>query len=293
MRRRFNAVDAVIYGLLALIGFTCLAPLVNAIAISLSDKTYAAMGDVTFWPVGYNTVAYQEILKGGQFFRSFRVSVIRVIMGVMVNISLAILMAYPLSKSPKIFHGRNVVMWIMVFTMLFNAGLIPNYLLVKNLGLMDSLWALVLPGAVPVYNVIILMNFIKSLPSSLEESALIDGANPLQILLKIIIPLSKASIATITLFSLVGHWNEYFAGKIYINTPEKQPLQTYIQSLSITLTTDQMANMTAEEKVARMNVSSVTFNSAKAIVSMIPVVAIYPFIQKFFVTGIVMGAVKE
>ena len=158
---------------------------------------------------------------------------------------------------------------------------------------MDSIWALILPGAVPVYNVIILMNFIKSLPASLEESALIDGANPLQILLQIIIPLSKASIATITLFSLVGHWNEYFQGKIYINSPEKQPLQTYIQSLSITLTTDQMANMTAEEKMARMNVSSVTFNSAKAIVSMIPVVAIYPFIKKFFVTGIVMGAVKE
>lgn len=137
------------------------------------------------------------------------------------------------------------------------------------------------------------MNFIKSRRLLWKNPALVDGANPLQILLQIIIPLSKASIATITLFSLVGHWNEYFQGKIYINSPEKQPLQTYIQSLSITLTTDQMANMTAEEKMARMNVSSVTFNSAKAIVSMIPVVAIYPFIQKFFVTGIVMGAVKE
>lgn len=293
MRRRLNIADIIIYIILAIIGFTCLAPLLNAIAISFSDKTYAAMGDVTFWPVGYNTVAYQEILKGGQFFQSFRVSIIRVILGVTVNISLAILMAYPLSKSPMVFRGRNVAMWIMVFTMLFNAGLIPNYLLIKEIGLMDSIWALILPGAVPVYNVIILMNFIKSLPASLEESALIDGANPLQILLQIIIPLSKASIATITLFSLVGHWNEYFQGKIYINSPEKQPLQTYIQSLSITLTTDQMANMTAEEKMARMNVSSVTFNSAKAIVSMIPVVAIYPFIQKFFVTGIVMGAVKE
>lgn len=151
------------------------------------------MGDVTFWPVGYNTVAYQEILKGGQFFQSFRVSIIRVILGVTVNISLAILMAYPLSKSPMVFRGRNVAMWIMVFTMLFNAGLIPNYLLIKEIGLMDSIWALILPGAVPVYNVIILMNFIKSLPASLEESALIDGANPLQILLQIIIPLSKAS----------------------------------------------------------------------------------------------------
>lgn len=293
MKKRLNAADVAIYGLLGIIAFTCLAPILNAFAISLSDKTYAAMGDVKFWPVKFNTVAYQEILKEGHFFRAFRVSVLRVIVGVSINTALSILMAYPLSKSQSAFRGRNIFMWIMVFTMLFNGGLIPNYLLIKNLNLMDTIWSLVLPGAVPVFNVIILMNFIKGLPGSLEESALIDGANPWQILTRLIVPLSKASIATITLFALVYHWNEYFLGKIYINTAEKQPLQTYIQSLSITLTTDQMANMTAEEKMQRMNVSSITFNSAKAIVSMIPVVAIYPFIQKFFVTGIVMGAVKE
>ena len=291
MKKRLNAADVAIYGLLGIIAFTCLAPILNAFAISLSDKTYAAMGDVKFWPVKFNTVAYQEILKEGHFFRAFRVSVLRVIVGVSINTALSILMAYPLSKSQSAFRGRNIFMWIMVFTMLFNGGLIPNYLLIKNLNLMDTIWSLVLPGAVPVFNVIILMNFIKGLPGSLEESALIDGANPWQILTRLIVPLSKASIATITLFALVYHWNEYFLGKIYINTAEKQPLQTYIQSLSITLTTDQMANMTAEEKMQRMNVSSITFNSAKAIVSMIPVVAIYPFIQKFFVTGIVMGAV--
>lgn len=293
MKKRLNAADVAIYGLLGIIAFTCLAPILNAFAISLSDKTYAAMGDVKFWPVKFNTVAYQEILKEGHFFRAFRVSVLRVIVGVSINTALSILMAYPLSKSQSAFRGRNIFMWIMVFTMLFNGGLIPNYLLIKNLNLMDTIWSLVLPGAVPVFNVIILMNFIKGLPGSLEESALIDGANPWQILTRLIVPLSKASIATITLFALVYHWNEYLLGKIYINTAEKQPLQTYIQSLSITLTTDQMANMTAEEKMQRMNVSSITFNSAKAIVSMIPVVAIYPFIQKFFVTGIVMGAVKE
>lgn len=291
--KKWNAADVVIHVSLVLIAFTCLAPILNAIAISFSDKTYAAMGDVVFWPVKFNTVAYQQILTEGHFFRAFGVSVVRVIVGVSINTTLSILLAYPLSKSKKIFSARDVFMWIMVFTMLFNGGLIPNYLLVKNLGIMDTIWALVLPGAVPVFNVIILMNFIKGLPASIEESALIDGANPMQILIYLIVPLSKASIATIMLFSLVNHWNEYFMGKIYINSVEKQPLQTYIQSLSITLTTDQMANMTAEEKMQRMQVSSVTFNSAKAIVSMIPVVAIYPFIQKFFVTGIVMGAVKE
>ena len=202
-------------------------------------------------------------------------------------------MAYPLSKSPRVFRMRNVYMWLMVFTMLFNGGLIPTFLLVKSLGLLNTVWSLVLPGAVSVYNVIILMNFNKGIPPSLEESALIDGANPLQILLWIYVPLAKASIATIALFTMVYHWNEYFMGKIYINTLDQQPLQTYIQGLSVSLTTQQMASLTPEEIIRKLAMSNVTFNSAKAIVSMIPVVAVYPFLQRFFVTGLVMGAVKE
>ncbi|MDR1599411.1 MAG: carbohydrate ABC transporter permease [Oscillospiraceae bacterium] len=285
--------DYIILAVLLLIGFICLVPILNAIAISLSDKTAAAMGEVVFLPKKFNTSAYEEIVKEGRFFHAFGVSIRRVLLGVSIGTALSVVMAYPLSKSPRVFRQRNAYMWLMVFTMLFNGGLIPTYLVVKNLGLINTIWSLVLPGAVSVYNTIILMNFNKGIPPSLEESALIDGANPLQILVRIYIPLAKASIATIALFTMVYHWNEFFMGKIYINTLDQQPLQTYIQGLSVTLTTQQMASMTPEEIIRKLAVSNVTFNSAKAIVSMIPVIIVYPFLQRFFVTGLVMGAVKE
>ena len=293
MKVRYNFVDYIIIATLVLIGFICLIPILNAIAISMSDKTAAAMGEVLFIPKRFTTAAYDEIIKEGRFFHAFGISLQRVALGVTLNTGLAILMAYPLSKSPQQFRMRNVYMWILIFTMLFNGGLIPTFLLVKELGMINTIWSLVLPGAVSVYNVIILMNFNKGIPPSLEESALIDGANPLQILLHIYIPLAKASIATISLFSMVYHWNEFFMGKIYINTLDMQPLQTYIQGLSVAISTQQMASMTPEEIIRKLAVSNITFNSAKAIVSMIPVVIVYPFLQRFFVTGIVMGAVKE
>ncbi|MBR0463554.1 MAG: carbohydrate ABC transporter permease [Clostridia bacterium] len=293
MRSKNNVIDYVIIVVLALMAASCLIPILNTFAMSLSDKTSAALGQVLFLPKNFNTTGYEEIIKDDQFFRSFGVSILRVVLGVCINSGLAIIMAYPLSKTSHEFRMRNVYMWIMVFTMLFNGGLIPTYLLVKNLGLVDTIWALVLPGAVPVFNVIILMNFNKGIPSSLEEAAVVDGANPLQCLWNIYIPLAKASIATISLFSMVGHWNEFFNGRIYINTVKNLPLQTYIQNLSMQISAEQMVNMDPEEIVRKLAVSTLTFNCAKAIVSMIPIVAVYPFLQKYFVTGIVMGAVKE
>ena len=184
-------------------------------------------------------------------------------------------------------------MWIVVFTMMFNGGLVPTFMVVSKLHMMDTFWALVLPGAVPVFNVIILMNFFKAIPQSLEESAYVDGAGAWTILFKIYLPLSKASLATIGLFAVVTHWNSYFDGKIYINSLTKLPLQTYIQSLATSINTDMMASMTPEEIQEMLEVSSLTFNSAKVVVSMIPILLIYPFLQKYFVTGMVVGAVKE
>ncbi len=293
MKNRNNAVDYIIIVVLGLMAVSCIIPILNTFAMSLSDKTSAALGLVFFIPKNFNLTGYEEILKDQQFFRSFGISILRVLLGVCLNTGFSIMMAYPLSKDPRVFHMRNVYMWIMVFTMLFNGGLIPTYLLVKSLGLVNTIWALVLPGAVPVFNVIILMNFNKGIPSSLEEAAVVDGANPLQILLRIYIPLAKACIATISLFSMVGHWNDFFAGRIYINSTKNIPLQTYIQNLSMQLSVEEMANLTPEEIIKKQEVSNLTFNCAKAIISMIPVVAVYPFLQKYFVTGIVMGAVKE
>ena len=293
MRKRVTAMDIVVWGVLIFASFSCLIPMLNAVAISCSDKTSAALGNVYFWPVNFNISSYKNILEEEQFFRSFQNSVVRVFLGGSINLILCIMMAYPLSKSTHFFHARNVYIWIVVFTMLFSGGLVPTYLVLKNLGLIDTLWVLVLPGAVPVFSVILLMNFFKGIPHALEEAAVMDGANPLFILLKIFIPLSKAAIATITLFSVVGHWNAFFDGKIYINTPAKMPLQSYIQSLTVQVNYASLSTMTKEQVLEQLERSNLTFNSAKVVVSMIPILLIYPFLQKYFVTGIVMGAVKE
>lgn len=293
MQKRINFIDVIIVIVLCIMAASCLIPILNAVAISFSDKTSAALGNVYFWPKNFNLSSYKEILKDSRYFTAFGVSVMRVLLGTTINVVLAILMAYPLSKDKDVFPARNIYMWIMIITMLFHGGIVPTFLLIKNLNMIDTIWALVLPGAVSVFNVIILMNFYRGIPKSLEEVALIDGASPLYILVKIMIPLAKASIATITLFSIVGHWNAFFDGKIYINTPEKQPLQTYIQSLTVRLSTQAMQNMRPEEIIRQLEMSNLTFNSAKAVVSMVPILIIYPFLQKYFVTGLVMGAVKE
>lgn len=288
----FTFFDVLVYFILIVCTLSCLFPIVNTVAISFSDKTSALTGQVKLLPKNFTLAAYEALLQEKQFFRSFMISVARVILGASLNVVLSIMMAFPLSRDTKDFPARNRYMWIVVFTMLFSGGLIPSFLLISKLGLIDSILALILPGAVPVFSVIILMNFFKGIPKGLEEAAQIDGAGPWYIMGKIFVPLAKPSIATITLFAVVGHWNSFFDGKIYINTATKVPLQTYIQSLTVD-TSRLYQNMSYDQILRQQELSSLTFNSAKIVVSMIPILLIYPFLQKYFVTGIVMGAVKE
>lgn len=293
LKKKIDAADIIISSILISITLLCLIPILNTFAISFSDKTDAGLGHVFIWPVNFTTVPYEEIGKDPQFFLSFLNSIFRVALGGIINVVVVILMSYPLSKSTRVFKMKNIYMWFVVFTMLFNGGLVPNYVLVQKLGFIDSIWALVLPGAVPVFSVIILMNYFKGIPPSLEEAAVMDGANPFFILWKIFIPLSIPSIAVISLFSVVGHWNTFFDGLIYITTLSKQPLQTYIQQLQFGVDYQNMNAMNAKQITKQMQMSGLTFNSAKVMVSMIPILLIYPLLQRYFVTGIVMGAVKE
>jgi ABC-type glycerol-3-phosphate transport system permease component len=198
--------------------------------------------------------------------------------------------AFALSRAKQYFPQRNIYMWFLVFNMLFHGGLVPTYMLISELKLIDTLWVLVLPGAVPIFSIIILMNYMRNLPDELFESARIDGAGPWTIMVRIAIPLAVPSIATITLFSVVGHWNAWFDGAIYINSLSKVPLQTYIRSF-ITIIQD-TSNLSPEELERWNEISGKTFNAAKIFVSMLPVMIIYPFLQKFFVTGLVLGSVK-
>ncbi len=292
--KRFSdrLINALIYIFVALSALICLVPLINTLAISFSSSTMAAAGKVTFIPLDFTLEAYNTIMGEPLFFRAFFVSLERVVLGGAVNFLMMVLAAFPLAHSSKTFRGRNIYMWVLVFTMLFSGGLIPLYMVVNKLKLLDTIWALVLPGAVPVWNCILLMNFFKNLPDELEEAAIIDGAVPYQVLIRIYIPVSLPALATVMLFSLVGHWNEFFNGLIYMNNSYNYPLATYISQL---VNSAKDLNMiTDPEEIERiMRVSDRTLSSAKIFVSMVPVLVIYPFLQRYFVSGIVLGSVKE
>ena len=287
----YRAASTIIYSIVILATFISLAPLINTLAISLSAAGPASAGQVTFLPVGFNINAYFRIMNDAAFWRAFMVSLQRVALGVPINLLLVISMAFPLSRSTKQFRQRNIYMWILVFTMLFNGGIIPTFFVVNRLGLINTIWSLVLPGAVGVFNVILMMNFFKGIPSALEEAAIIDGASPLTILIKVFLPISLPSLATITLFTIVGHWNTFFDGLIYINDQSRIPLQTYLQQLS--LSAEMMREVSTEEMRLLNELSALTLNAAKILVSMIPVLIIYPVMQRFLIKGLVIGSVKE
>ena len=295
MKEKFGIRQFIIYVVVILLTLSCLIPLMNVISLSFSSSQAVASNKVGLWPEEFTFAAYEKIINDAQFWRSFGISVFRVAMALIINLFMIVTLAYPLSKSVKVFRSRKVFMNIMVFAMLFSGGMIPSYLVVRYLGLINSVWALILPGAVPIGSVILVMNFFRSVPKSLEESALLDGANPWQILTRIYIPSSLPSLATVSLFSIVGSWNDFFGGLIYITKVENYPLMTYIQSLSVNIaeTLQKAGGMSTQQLQALLSVSNRNLNAAKIVVAIVPLLVIYPFLQKYFVQGIVVGAVKE
>ena len=285
-RKVFRVVNVIVLILLALI---CLLPFVNVIAISFSDSFYVDSNQVYFWPKGWTTSAYTYILTRASFWSSFRTSILRVLLGGSLNLLFIILTAYPLSKSNDKLHFRNVYTWYFFITMLVSGGMIPNYLLIAKLGLRDSIWSLVLPGALPVFNLVLMLNFFRQVPTALEEAALIDGAGHLRTLVQIYLPVSLPAIATITLFCIVSHWNAWFDGMIYITSPSKVPMQTYLRSVLIDMN---MADMSADDYELYATLANRTVKCSQIIVATIPILSVYPFLQRYFVSGIVLGSVK-
>lgn len=280
----FSTINAVFLAGLALL---CLLPIIHIVAVSLSDQSAVAANQVALFPKGFTLASYKMVAQRDAFWRAFGISVWRVIFGVGINTGLTVLMAYPLSKSEKEFPARKIYVWLLIFVMIFDGGLVPNYLLVNSLGLFDTIWALVLPTAIPIYNIILTMNFMKQLPPSIEEAAMVDGASYFQRFIKLIVPLSKPVIATITLFSFISHWNSWFDGKIYNNQTSNYPLQTYLQNL---ISSSDMTNAAEAIENALSNVK--TLQAAQLTLTLLPILIIYPFLQKYFVKGITVGAVK-
>ena len=275
--------------ILIALGLICLLPFLNVIALSFSDKIAAASGQVTFWPVNFTTDAYRYVLDQGAFWRSFLISLERVALGGGLGIFLTVLSAYPLSKSSAVFKMRTVYVWYFFITMLFSGGLIPGYVVITGLGLKNTIWALVLPGAVSAYNILLMLNFYRQLPSELEEAAFIDGAGHFRTWFHIYLPCSIPSIATIALFTIVGQWNAWFDGLIYMTKTELYPLQSYLQTIVTRL---DFQNMTAEELKRLSALNQRSLISAQMVIAMVPILILYPFLQKYFETGMVLGSVK-
>jgi len=276
--------------ILILIALLCIIPLWYILCISLSDKTAVNSGMVTLWPVGFNLFSYQRIMGESAFFISFLTSVKRVFLGGIAGIGCILLTAYPLSKTARQFPKRNIFVWILVFCMLFNGGTVPWYLTMRNYKLIDNIWGLVLSGSLPVFHVILVVNFFRNLPGALEEAAYVDGAGPWRTFFSIFIPLSKPVIATIALFTIVGHWNEFFQGLVLSTKQSNYPLQTYIQQMVVTA---DFSTMNVEQIEQAVKLNNRSLDAAKIFIAMIPILVIYPFLQKYFVTGITLGSVKE
>ncbi|MBM7563678.1 ABC transporter permease subunit [Paenibacillus sacheonensis] len=266
----------------------CLIPFIHIVSLSFSDKAAVMGGLVKLWPVHFTLDPYRYVLERGAFWHAFGMTLERVAIGATLNVVLVIILAYPLSKAGDKLRMRTLYVWIFFFTMLFNGGLIPNYILVKELHLLDTVWALVLPGAVGVFNIVLLLNFFREVPAELEDAAFIDGAGHWRTLWQIYVPVSLPAIATVTLFSIVGHWNAWFDGMIYMKVSH-YPLQTYLQSIVIKFDFNTMSPEEAK-RLAKLNDRSI--KSAQMIVAVIPVLLVYPYLQKYFVSGIRLGSVK-
>ena len=278
--------------ILAVVSLLCVLPFINLLAISFSDSAAVAAGAVGFTPVDFTLSAYEYALKGGKFIRALFISFERVFLGVGLNLILMVLTAYPLSKTRKKVAGRNIYMVYFVITMLVSGGMIPTYLVVTGLGLKDTIWALILPGALPVYNMVILMNFMRGIPEEIEEAAAIDGASPFQILTRVLLPILKPALATVGLFCIVTHWNDWFSGMIYMNNPDNYPLQTYLQSLLQNF--EQLLRTQSSQDIQALlaQMDARTGRAAQLFLGAIPVMVIYPFLQKYFTKGLVLGSVK-
>ena len=285
-----RVVNLIFAVLLIVLALSCLLPLLYNLAVSLSSKAAAEAGLVSFWPVDFTVNAYREIMGEKAFFVSFGVAVQRVVVALLVTLPVLTLAAYPLAKSKEEFSARNVLLWIFVFCMLFSGGTIPWYIVMKAYHLTNSVFGLAVCGGIPVFYLILMVNFFQGIPKELEEAAMVDGAGAWYILIKIVVPLSKPVLATIALFTIVGHWNEFFQGLVLSTGEEHYPLQTYIKQLIFQVDTSQL---TAEQIKQMSMMSNTTLNAAKIFISMVPVLCIYPFLQKYFVTGITLGGVKE
>lgn len=277
------------YIFLIAISIMCIVPLVHVLAVSFSGKSAANANLVGLWPIDFTVDAYTKTVANENFTRSIWITLQRTVLGTAFSMCVVILAAYALSKENIRFRRRNMYIWMLVFTMLFSGGLVPMYILIQKLHLMNTLWVLILPGAVSVWNIILLLNFFKAVPKEMEEAAFIDGAGHFRTLFSVYLPVSMPAIATLSLFTIVGHWNSWFDGLLYMTDHRNYPLATFLQTVIVQ---QDFSKVTVRPEDLE-NISQRTVKAAQIFIGMAPILLVYPFLQRYFVKGIVLGAVKE
>ncbi len=282
--RLFQAVNAV---LLTGVVIVTLYPFVNIVARSLSDESYLIAGQVNLVPRGFNLTAYKLVMSDSMFWTNYRNTVVYTVVATAIAIVLTTCYAYVLSK-PQL-KGRGVLVGIAVFTMFFSGGLIPNYVLITSLGMKNSIWAIVLPNAVSVFNLLVMKAFFESLPVELEEAAAVDGLNTYGILWRIVLPLSKAILATMVLFYAVSFWNSWFSAFLYMDRLDLFPVTVYLRNLIAGATGAQAAGGVADGDAVQ---AAATMQAVTIVLTTLPILAVYPFVQRYFVSGVMLGAVK-
>ncbi|SMF83142.1 carbohydrate ABC transporter membrane protein 2, CUT1 family (TC 3.A.1.1.-) [Paenibacillus uliginis N3/975] len=285
--RIFDIINLLLLGSVLII---VLYPLVFVAVASISDPAAVVNGEVWLIPKDITFAGYEKVFSNKEILRGYMNTIIYTVVGTIVNIIMTILAAYPLSR--KDLRGRNLITAMFVFTMFFSGGLIPTYLIVKQLGMVNTMWALIIPNAVAIWNIIIMRTFFQqSIPIEVQESAQIDGCNNIKILLKIVLPLSLPVLAVMTLFYSVTHWNSFFNALIYLTEREKYPLQLILREILIQSNMQDMIQ-TSEESLAKSVMEAESIKYAVVIIANLPVLMLYPFLQRYFVKGMVIGAIK-
>ncbi|MCS7458669.1 carbohydrate ABC transporter permease [Paenibacillus doosanensis] len=262
-----------------------LFPFLYILATSLAPLQQVLRGGVILWPETFTWDAYRTIFSNTHFVRSLYTTFFITVVGTFTNLLLTTFMAYPLAK--KRLKGRGVILFLVVFSILFNGGLIPSYMIVKSLGLINTVWSLIIPGAISAFNLIIMKNFFQAIPEELEEAARIDGCKNWGVLFRIVLPLSMPALATFTLFYAVGHWNQFFAAVMYVTKPNLWPIQVVLRQMIIEGSTQDF-----EVAMGELKIIPTTIKMAAIIVATVPILFVYPFLQKHFAKGVLLGSVK-
>jgi putative aldouronate transport system permease protein len=278
--------DGVNIILLVIISATMIFPFFYIFAVSFSSLSDFLENDLLLWPKDWVTDAYTFILGSDQFIRSIFVTIYITVVGTFVNLVFTSTMAYGLTRGV---YGQRAILFMVLFTMLFSAGMIPTYMIVKATGLLNTWWALIIPVAISPFNLIIMRQFFMGIPEELKEAAIIDGANDIQIFTKVILPLSKPALAAFGLFYAVGHWNSYFTGVLYLNDPAKWPIQVILRQ--IVIVNEPNAALGAHEMMESLPPPE-TVQMAAILLATIPILIVYPFLQKHFAKGVMLGSVK-